>query len=184
MRKAIFLVVNVLFSAAFVSGQFLPAKPAKPTKPAAAKAKPAAAKTNGLKIIKEGIGIDGIIVGKSTSKDVIKKFGKVYRWEVNKKYSYQMTYPEAGVSFYFCQNDKTEEIFLIEIKSPYKGKTSRGITLGRSTKEETEKIYGKPKDGFEYPGINFYYNRYGNRNLITEIDIVERSGLRQCDAKK
>ncbi len=156
------------------------------TKPTAkAQAKPTQpAKPGGLKIIKEGVGIDGIVVGRSTSKDVIKKFGKVYRWEVNKKYSYQMTYDNAGVSFYFCQSDKTEEIFLIEIKSPYKGKTTKGIVLGRSTKEETEKIYGKPKDGFEYPGINFYYNRYGKRNLITEIDITEKTGLRQCDAKK
>jgi len=186
VRKVIFLSVSILFSAVIVSGQLLPGKPALQTKPTAkAQAKPTQpAKPGGLKIIKEGVGIDGIVVGRSTSKDVIKKFGKVYRWEVNKKYSYQMTYDNAGVSFYFCQSDKTEEIFLIEIKSPYKGKTTKGIVLGRSTKEETEKIYGKPKDGFEYPGINFYYNRYGKRNLITEIDITEKTGLRQCDAKK
>ncbi len=137
-----------------------------------------------LKVIREGVGIDGIVVGRSTSADVIKKYGKVYRWEINKKYSYQMTYSELGLSFYLCQNDKREEIFLIEIKSPFKGKTSKGVTLARSTKEETEKIYGKPKEGFQYPGIHFYYNKYGNRNLITEIDIVEKTGLRQCDAKK
>ncbi|MFT3742702.1 MAG: hypothetical protein QM785_00275 [Pyrinomonadaceae bacterium] len=187
MRKVLFLSVIILYSAVLISGQLLPGKPTKQTKPIAAKPKPTptpTAKPGSSKVIKEGIGIDGVTVGKSTSKDVIKKFGKVYRWEVNKKYSYQMTYPDAGVSFYFCQNDKREEIFLIELKSPYKGKTSRGITLGKSTKEETEKIYGKPKDGFEYPGINFYYNRYGNRNVITEIDILEKSGMRQCDAKK
>ncbi len=137
-----------------------------------------------LNVIKEGAGIEGIKVGKSTADDVVKRFGKVYRWEINKKYSYQMTYDRLGLSFYFCQSDKKEEIFLIEIKSPYKGKTSKGIVLGQSTKEETEKAYGKPKDGFEYPGINFYYNKYGKRNLITEIDIVETSGLRQCQDKK
>ncbi len=137
-----------------------------------------------LKVIREGVGVDGIVVGTSTSADVIKKFGKVYRWEVNKKYSYQMTYSELGLSFYMCQNDKTEVIFLIEMKAPFRGRTSRGITLARSTKEETEKVYGPPKNGFEYPGIHFYYNRYGNRNLITEIDVVEKDGLRQCDEKK
>lgn len=136
------------------------------------------------KLIKEGVGVEGIKVGRSTSADVIKRLGKVYRWEVNKKYSYQMTYDSIGLSFYFCQSDKTEQIFLIEVKSPYKGKTSKGVLFGRSTKEETEKLYGKPSDGFEYQGINFYYNRYGKRNIITEIDIVESTGLRQCDAKK
>lgn len=137
-----------------------------------------------LTTIKEGSGIDGIVVGKSTSADVIKKYGKVYRWEVNKKYSFQMTYPDRGLSFYMCQNDKKEQIFLIEIKAPFKGKTSKGVTLAKSTKEETEKLYGKPKDGFEYPGIHFYYNRYGKKNLITEIDIIEKTGLRQCEGKK
>lgn len=134
--------------------------------------------------IKEGSGVMGIKVGKSTSSDVTKKFGKVYRWEINKKYSYQMTYDRLGLSFYMCQADKKETIFLIEIKSPFKGKTSKGVTLGQSTKEETEKIYGKPKDGFEYPGVNFYYNKYGKRNIISEIDILETSGLRQCSEKK
>ncbi len=137
-----------------------------------------------LKLIKEGVGIEGIKVGKSTSADVIKRFGKVYRWEINKKYSYQMTYDWEGLSFYFCQKDKAEVIFLIEIKSPFKGKTGKDVVLGTSTKEEAEKRYGKPREGFQYPGINFYYNKYGKRNLITEIDIVETAGLRQCDAKK
>lgn len=139
---------------------------------------------SGIRPIKDGVGVEGIVVGRSTSADVVKRFGNVYKWEVNKRYSYQMTYPTLGLSFYFCQTDKTEEIFLIEIKSPYKGKTLKGITLGKSTKEDTIKAYGQPSDGFEYPGIHFYYNRYGNRNLITEIDIVERSGLRQCTERK
>lgn len=135
-------------------------------------------------VIKEGVGVMGIKVGSSTSKDVVKKFGKVYRWEINKKYSYQMTYDRSGVSFYFCQQDKKEVIFLIEMKAPFKGTTTKGVTLGTTTKEETEKLYGKPKDGFEYPGINFYYNKYGKRNVISEIDILETKGLRQCDDVK
>jgi len=137
-----------------------------------------------LNVIREGVGIEGIRVGKSTSNDVIKRFGRVYRWEKNKKYSFQMTYDAHGLSFYMCQSDKSAVIFLIEIKSPYKGKTSRGVVLGKSTKEETEKIYGKPRDGFEYKGVNFYYNKYGKRKVITEIDILENTGIRQCDARK
>jgi len=137
-----------------------------------------------LNVIREGVGIEGIRVGRSTSNEVIKRFGRGYRWEKNKKYSFQMTYDSLGLSFYMCQSDKSEVIFLIEIKSPYKGKTSRGVVLGKSTKEETEKIYGKPRDGFEYTGVNFYYNKYGKRKVITEIDILENAGIRQCDARK
>src|SRR4051812_15768773 len=70
-------------------------------------------------LVKEGKGIEGVSVGRSTMEDVIKKFGKGYRWQINKKYSYQMTYVRIGLAFYMCQEDKRKEIFLIEIKSPY-----------------------------------------------------------------
>jgi hypothetical protein len=131
-------------------------------------------------LVREGRGIDGVTVGKSTMADVAKKYGKRYRWEINKKYSYQMTYDRLGLSFYMCQEDKRKQIFLIEIKHPYKAKTAKGVILGKSTREETEKVYGKPHDGFEYRGVSFYYNKFGKRNLISEIDITENSGRRQC----
>lgn len=137
-----------------------------------------------LVIIYEGKGIEGIAVGKSTMNDVARKFGKNYRREVNKKYSYQMNYDRLGLAFYLCQSDKKKEIFLIEIKSPYKAKTSKGVILGKSTKEETEKIYGKPKDGFEYRGVSFYFNTFGSRRIISEIDVTENSGIRQCRAEQ
>ncbi len=54
------------------------------------------------------------------------------------------------------------------------------MILGQSTLEDTQKLYGKSKDGLEYPGINFYYNKYGNRKIISEIDILEKNGIRQC----
>lgn len=134
--------------------------------------------------IYEGKGIEGIVVGKSTMNDVANKFGKDYHFEANKKYSYQMTYSRLGLVFYICQSDRSKEIFLIEIKSPYKAKTSKGVTLGQSTKEETEKIYGKPKDGFEYKGVSFYYHTFGSRRIISEIDVTENSGIRQCKVEQ
>ena len=131
----------------------------------------------------EGVGIPGVTVGRSTAKDVIKKFGTRYRKETNKKYSYQLTYDRAGISFYYCQSDKKQQIFLIEMKPPFKVRTRRGVTLGTSTREETERIYGKPREGMQYPGIHFYYNRYGKRTVISEIDILEKKGIRQCEVK-
>ena len=62
-------------------------------------------------------------------------------------------------------------------------RTRRGVTLGTSTREETERIYGKPREGMQYPGIHFYYNRYGKRTVISEIDILEKKGIRQCEVK-
>jgi hypothetical protein len=137
-----------------------------------------------VNVIREGVGVEGIIVGKSTMVDVVKKFGRDYNWVVNKKYSYQMTYAKLGLSFYICQSDKRKQIFDIEMKAPYRAKTSRGIVLGQSTVEDIEKVYGKLKSGLEYQGISFYYNRVGNKRVVTTIDVTENSGIRQCQENK
>ena len=135
------------------------------------------------KVAAEGIGVEGIKVGKSTKRDVEKKFGKTYKWEKNGKYSFQMTY-KNGLSFYLCQADKQQEIFDIEIRAPYKVKTSKGIILRESTLEDVERIYGKAKKGLRYRGVEFYYNKIRGKNIVTVIDIVEPEGLRQCEENK
>ncbi len=136
--------------------------------------------TNKVKIVREGVGFDGLVVGKSTMADVAKRLGKDYKLKTHKKYSYQMIYPN-GLSFYVCQSDKRKQIFDIEIRVPFEAKTSKGITLGKSTKEDIQKIYGKTADGgLQYRGVSFFYANYKGKKVVTVIDIVENSGIRQC----
>lgn len=135
------------------------------------------------KIAKEGTGIDGIRVGKSTSADVIKKFGKPTKVVKYKKYSAQMVYP-GGISYYYCQADKKMTIFDIEMRAPFEVKTSKGVVLSKSTLEDVYKIYGKSKDGLEYRGVSFFYAKYKGKNVVTVIDIVENTGIRQCSEAK
>lgn len=135
------------------------------------------------KIAREGVGVENIAVGNSTKRDVEKKFGKNYKWVTNGKYSFQMTY-KNGLSFYICQADKKQQIFDIEMRSPYKVKTSKGIILRESTLENVNKIYGKAKTGLRYRGVEFYYTKIRGKNVVTVIDIVESSGLRQCREDK
>ena len=141
--------------------------------------------TSKVKVVKEGVGFDGIAVGKSTMADVTKKFGKDYKLKTHKKYSYQMMYPN-GVSFYVCQTDKRKQVFDIEIRAPFEAKTSKGITLGVSTLEDIYKIYGKRKkeEGLQYRGVSFFYVKSRGKNIVTVIDIVENSGIRQCEEKQ
>jgi hypothetical protein len=140
--------------------------------------------TETYKIAREGVGLEGITVGKSTVADVEKKFGKNYKWTAHKKYSYSMAYPKLGLTFYICQTDKRREIFDIEIRQPYRAKTSKGIVLGKSTVEDIYKIYGKSKDGLEYRGVSFFYANFAGKKTVTVIDIVENSGIRQCKEAK
>jgi hypothetical protein len=139
------------------------------------------------KDVKEGYGVDGVVVGKSTKKDVESKLGKNFIWTKNKKYSYQMTYKEKGLAFYFCQSDKTPRVFVIEIKRPFMGQTTRGIRLGTSTRKEVEKLYGNGNSkyrGREYKGIEFYYTPTKKAEVVTGIDIYEKSGIKQCKVSK
>lgn len=137
----------------------------------------------GIKVVKEGVGFDGIVVGKSTRADVIKKYGKNYKIKDYGKYSTQIIYP-GGVSFYYCQADKRQQIFDIELRAPFKAKTSKGIILSQSTLEDIRRIYGKSKDGLEYRGVSFFYAKVRGKNVVTVIDIVENGGIRQCKENK
>jgi len=140
--------------------------------------------TNKIKVVKEGVGFDGIRVGVSTQADVIKKLGKNYTLKTHKKYSYQMVYP-GGLSFYMCQSDKRKQIFDIELRAPFEAQTGKGIILGTSTLEDIYKTYGKNRDGgLQYRGVSFFYVKSKGKNTVTVIDIVENSGIRQCEETK
>lgn len=179
MKKLIFLLFFTLLFSIFSAN----AQSKKPTQKSDKNSK--TKKTNeNYNVIVEGKGMSGITVGKSSMDDVIKKFGKEYKWIVNKKYSFQMNYYRLGVAFYICQSDPKKEIFVIEMKAPYKAKTSKGIIMGKSTLEDVEKKYGKLKSGLEYRGISFYYNKVEGKNVISEIDVTEKRGIRQCKVGK
>ncbi len=146
--------------------------------------KPTVKKAETYKIAREGVGIEGIVVGRSTVADVIKKLGKNYVKKTYEKWSFSINYSKLGLAFYYCQTDKSKEIFDIEIRAPYKAKTSKGVILGKSTLEDIYKIYGKSKDGLEYKGVSFFYANYKGKKTVTVIDIVENSGIRQCKENK
>ena len=143
----------------------------------------AAKQTNKIKIVREGAGFDGLVVGRSTMADVAKKLGKDYKLKTHKKYSYQMIYPN-GLSFYVCQSDKRKQIFDIELRVPFEAKTVKGVILGKSTLQDIQKIYGKTSDGgLQYRGVSFFYANYKGKKVVTVIDIVEKTGIRQCTEK-
>jgi len=131
------------------------------------------------KIAKAGVGIDGLRVGRSTRADVIKKYGRNFTTKKHGSYSAQMRY-RNGMSFYYCQKDDRQVVFDIELRSPARVKTAKGIVLNRSRLSQVYKKYGKPKEGLQFRGIEFYYNTSRGRKIITVIDIVEKGGMRVC----
>lgn len=141
------------------------------------------AEAQNIKTAKEGVGVEGIRVGKSTRSDVIRKFGRDFKTDKNGRYSYQMMY-DNGLSLYFCQADRQQQIFVVEMRAPYRAKTSKGITLSKSTTSDIQRIYGKSKKGLRYRGVEFYYATFQGEKVVSVIDIVENKGLRQCKENK
>ena len=135
------------------------------------------------KVATAGVGFDGLRIGKSTRADVIRKFGRNFNTKKHGRYSAQMIY-RGGVSFYYCQGDKQQQIFDVELRAPARVKTAKGIVLSRSTVSETRKKYGKPRKGLQFRGVEFYYATYRGRKVISVIDIVEKKGMRDCDLYK
>ena len=90
----------------------------------------------------DGVGIGNIVVGQSTSDQVIENYGNSYRLDEHDQYSIEMVYQEKGLSFYYEYNDSLKTIFSIVIKAPVRGITKKGIVLGKHTMQEVIEKYG------------------------------------------
>jgi hypothetical protein len=124
--------------------------------------------------ITEGVGISGILIGKSTASDVVSSFGTKYTVNTHNEYSREIEYTDLGLSFYYCLKDKQKRIFLVEV---YHGTTSKGIVIGQSTLKDVHDLYGKEDDAgncdsgsciHEYKGVQFYVE--GPNTVATETN--------------
>lgn len=110
-------------------------------------------------VVNDGKSLDSLIIGKSTMDDVIAAYGNDYKLIKHKEYSYEMLYKNLGLSFYSCQADPNKEIFVIEMQSPFKAITGKGLKLGESTFADIYKIYDirqKNRSALAFSGISFY----------------------------
>lgn len=110
-----------------------------------------------MPIIKAGKSFGNITLGESTVDDVVKEYGKKYKKE-KKVFSeffakdntyitftyFKMIYKKQGLVFNFTQRegDDKEVLTNIEISSPFKAKTDKGIVIDESTFEDVIAQYG------------------------------------------
>ena len=118
--------------------------------------------------IKEGIGLGRIMLGKSTSRDVLFTVGHKYEILKHHQHSCEIHCQEHGTSFYYRPDDPKERIFLIIVQQPYSGTASAGIKIGKHTLQDVVDEYGPPtwtttnnSDTWwsNYPGIEFHVKR-------------------------
>ena len=93
-------------------------------------------------IILEGVGINQVIVGKTTANELKDLFGTSYNIIRHDNDNVEIFYPQKGISFYY--NDGTEKIIdYILVKIPFNGKTTKGIIINQSTVQDVENLYGE-----------------------------------------
>lgn len=158
-------------------------------------------------LVVDGVSFENVLIGKSTMKDVIAQYGSNYQLEDLGGYSFELTYKALGLAFYGCQADPNKEIFDVTIIAPAKVRTSKGIVLGKTTLADVYRIYKKQGEktfsDSDQEGIYFFISeeddvdeiykpivtfpnlkaeRLHNAKVIKRIELVERSGARQCDS--
>src|ERR1044072_3414140 len=125
-----------------------------------------------LQLLIPGVGIENYVTINATTLNEIKvKYGTGYKevkhysaiddGSAKVLYSTEWQYAKQGVSFYFRPDRDT--VFAIHVRTPFKGKTTKGIIIGTSTMQDAQDAYGKVEWSYtdtqmflEYPGISFY----------------------------
>ncbi|HEX8845269.1 MAG TPA: hypothetical protein VF791_11525 [Pyrinomonadaceae bacterium] len=130
-------------------------------------------------LVRDGVGIENIAVGRSSLRDVVARFGNDYELIDHNKYSYEARYFDLRLSFYYRYGDEHKKIFVIDIRPPFRGVTESGIVLGKSTLGDVEGKYWPSKFSstaasdtysFDYPGIEFHVEADKSLRKITYED--------------
>lgn len=118
--------------------------------------------------IVEGMGFDKYKIDSTTIDEVIKKFGRGYIKIKHKDFCVEITYEKYGLTFCYDPEDSEKKIFSMEFFYPFRGITSKGIVLNKSTMLDVKNAYDS-LDWYstenskywvsEYPGIEFSVDR-------------------------
>jgi len=131
-------------------------------------------------IIKPRVGLNNIIVGKSTLDDVRKEFGpnttykkwvKAIEVEIIGHYDYYVTYVNSGYSFSTYRSGKKKITEIITLDSTCKCKTISGVGIG-SSYDDLKKELGQPvlnsnhKNGSGQPLMYFETYEQNEYNMV------------------
>ena len=100
-------------------------------------------------VIQDGKGYSGIRINRSTRKDVESVFGSNFELLFHGGHSREMVYRDLGISFYWkpgysrLKGPESQKIFSIEFYFPFKGRTEKGISIGKSTVRDVIAHYGE-----------------------------------------
>ncbi len=143
--------------------------------------------------IVDGMGFDKYKIDSTTIDEVIKILGRHYKKIRHKDFCVEIIYEKYGLSFCYDPEDSEKKIFSMEFFYPFRGITSRGIVLNKSTMLDVKNAYDS-LDWYatknskywvsEYPGIEFSVERemslpqfpldenLHSKKTITRIEVV------------
>jgi hypothetical protein len=128
------------------------------------------------KLIIPGVGIDGIRINQTTSKEIEIKYGKNYDLVNHNNYSFEMYYSEIGLSCYYKQNDPIKMIFMIKLREEFGAYTEHGIGLDSDvTVAFISVLYGQKSSFSTSDNVDYAYLDYGGiKFYVDKIDAYSR----------
>jgi len=140
-----------------------------------------------------GKGVGGIVVGKSSRRDVPAVYGDDFELVRLRVSRFVMDYKKLGIAFEYNPKDINEIIQTIVFNQDFNGQTAKGIVMNKSVEQDVIDAYGKLTlrrisanskhlRGVEVFGTKFYYNStpgvieaYQKNKTIARIRIQDRN---------
>lgn len=139
------------------------------------------------KLIVPKSGIDGIVINKTNSSEIIEKYGTKYQLINRNDYSFEMKYSN-GLSFFYKQDNPLKRIYFILIRQEFGGYTKNGIDLNSLlTVADIANLYKEKKsystsEGsdysfLEYAGLMFFVDKKDSETKVAEETYINAIGI-------
>jgi len=120
--------------------------------------------------IVEGMGFDNYKIDSTTIEEVIKNLGRRYKKTDHKDFCVEITYEKYGLTFCYDPKDSEKKIFSIEFYHPFRGITSRGIVLNKSTMLDVKNAYDS-LDWYTTENSKYWVSEYSGIEFSVERDM-------------
>lgn len=121
-------------------------------------------------VVEEGVGFDGIVVGRATGEVVTAKLGEPDQERNNEETGWWLDYRHR-YGLEFCLDRQTGSLVEIQLSNGFEGSLRSGISMS-STMDDVFRVYGEPR---EVKTVGSSLTKHsGNQILYQRVDLLGR----------
>jgi|SRR6266850_2242926 len=118
-------------------------------------------------IIKEGVGVDDLVIRTLTVAEIKRILGNMYDSINHNAYSVELFYKQYGVSFYY-KLKSPDKALSISFNPDYRGTTERGFSIRNMKGSDMLRIYGEPSWSYRY-NAGMIFAHYDSLGIYFDI---------------